>query len=292
MKNFLILHRKSANRLDVKEAIKTIQKEGHDLRVLVPWNKAEKSHMVKYAIDCGATRLIAGGGDGTINGVLTSLMENFNEAPTIELGVVPLGTANDFVRGCQLPAENLTECLRIACTRESKLVDVGKVNNHYFINVASGGFGAEITATTPADLKRILGGTAYTLMGLFKTMNLTPYAGSLHIGDEVHQGEMLMMAVGNNKFAGGGFEVCPLAELDDGKLDVVFLVSGQGLRPAQLARELEDPMNPNNELLFYRQLDCFELRFDKKLHCNLDGEPIHKKRLKFSVLPKCVQLVY
>ena len=74
--------------------------------------------------------------------------------PDVTLGVMPLGTANDFARGCELPTEDLTECLRIACTREGREIDVGTLNGRPFINVASLGFGAEITATTPVQLKK------------------------------------------------------------------------------------------------------------------------------------------
>jgi diacylglycerol kinase family enzyme len=127
------------------------------------------------------TALIAGGGDGTINAVADALIGKGREKPAVTLGVFPLGTANDFARGCELPADDLAECLRIACTREGRPIDVGVMNKRNFINVASMGFGAEITATTPVELKKRLGGGAYTLMGMVKAMNLTPYTGRLLI---------------------------------------------------------------------------------------------------------------
>ena len=115
-------------------------------------------------------------------------------SPDVELGVFPLGTANDFARGLGLPFDDLNECLRIACTRDSRPIDIGKMNKRFFINVASAGFGAEITATTPVQLKKALGGGAYTLMGLMKALNMTPYTGRLLIpGREPISGSMLFM---------------------------------------------------------------------------------------------------
>ena len=289
----LICHRKSANEPYIKEAVKAVRKQGIDLRVLVPFNKAEKPRVVAEAIDRGATRIIAGGGDGTINAVANALIGNGKSKPDVELGIFPLGTANDFARGLGLPLDNLNECLRIACTRESRPIDVGKMNKHFFINVASAGFGAEITATTPVQLKKALGGGAYTLMGMMKALNMTPYTGRLLIpGEEPISGSMLFMAVGNNHFAGGGFDVAPNAKLDDGLLDLVKVGLEPGEPVTNLKRELDDPMNPENKHVGYLQLAEFTIEADRKMHCNLDGEPILRKKFHFSVLPRHLNVIY
>jgi len=130
-------------------------------------------------------------------------------------------------------------------------------------------------------------------MGIVKAFNMQPYSGRLIIpGEEALEGEMLFMAVGNNRFAGGDFDVAPLASMDDGLLDVAVVRMPSGFALRQLEREAEGPMNPDNQILYYRQLPEFSIESDRKLHCNLDGEPILKKRLRFSVLPKFLQLVY
>ena len=281
----LILHRKSSNEDYVKEAVKQVKKNGTKLRVLVPFNKSEKPRVVKEALKRGATRIIAGGGDGTINAVARALIGDGKAKPDVTLGVMPLGTANDFARGCELPTDDLTECLRIACTREGREIDVGLLNGRPFINVASLGFGAEITATTPVQLKKALGGGAYTLMGMAKALSLTPYPGRFLVpGEDPLDASMFFMAVGNNHFAGGGFDIAPLAKLDDGLLDVTAIRGDGGLNLSGLKKEFDDPMNPDNKYIAYRQLPEFTIESDQKLHCNLDGEPILKKRLKFSVL--------
>jgi diacylglycerol kinase family enzyme len=163
----------------------------------------------------------------------------------------------------------------------------------HFINVASMGFGAEITATTPIQLKKALGGDAYTLMGMVKAMKLTPYTGRLLVpGQDAIEGNILFGAVGNNHFAGGGFDIAPNAKLDDGLLDFTAIMHNPGFSPADLARELKDPMNPKNRFVFYRQLKQFTIEADQKLHCNLDGEPVSKKKLKFSILPRHLRVAY
>jgi lipid kinase YegS len=289
----LICHRKSANEPYVKAAVKAVRKKGIDLRVLVPFNKSEKPRVVQEALDRGSERIIAGGGDGTINAVANALVGDGKTRPAAELGVFPLGTANDFARGLGLPIDDLAECLRIACTRESRPIDVGVMNDRFFINVASAGFGAEITATTPVNLKKALGGGAYTLMGMIKALQLTPYTGRLLVpGEEPTEGSMLFMAVGNNHFAGGGFDVAPNAKLDDGLLDLVKVGLEPGHPVTELRNEIEDPMNPNNKHVGYRQLSEFTIESDRKMHCNLDGEPVLKKKFRFSVLPRHLSVVY
>lgn len=288
-----VLHRKSANEDYIKEAVKTVQKEGHDFRVLVPFNKKEKPRVLQEALDRGATRIIAGGGDGTINAVSDALIRAGEEYADVTLGVCPLGTANDFARGLGLPKDDLAECLRIACTRDARAIDVGVLNGHHFINVASLGFGAEITATTPIKLKKALGGAAYTLMGMVKALNLKPYVGTLSVpGEEPLEGSMLFMAVGNNHFAGGGFDIAPMAKLDDGLLDLTAILVGKGFDLASIKEELEDPMNPDNKHVAYRQLAKFTIKSKQALQCNLDGEPIRKKKMKFSVLPQRLRVAY
>jgi lipid kinase YegS len=290
---FLILHRKSANEPYVKDAIKAVKKAGIKLRVLVPFNKAEKPRVVSEALERGATRIVAGGGDGTINAVANALIGKGKKKPDATLGVFPLGTANDFARGCGLPTDDLSECLKIACSREGRPIDIGIMNKKYFINVASLGFGAEITATTPVDLKKKLGGGAYTLMGLVKAMNLTPYTGRLLIpGQEPVVGNILFGAVGNNHFAGGGFDIAPSAKLDDGLLDLTAITPNPGFSLPKLAKELENPMNPDNRFVVYRQLSQFTIEADKPLHCNLDGEPVLRKSLRFGILPQHLKVAY
>jgi diacylglycerol kinase family enzyme len=154
-------------------------------------------------------------------------------------------------------------------------------------------FGAEITATTPVEMKKKLGGGAYTIMGLIKAFNLEPYEGRLLVpGEELQEGAMLLMAVGNNRLAGGGFEVAPKARLDDGLLDVAIVRHQPGLQITQLASELKTIDSPDNRYLYYRQLAEFTIETKREVHFNLDGEPTRKNRLKFSVLPKHLGVVF
>jgi len=111
-------------------------------------------------------------------------------------------------------------------------------------------------------------------------------------GEEPLEGNMLVMAVGNNRLAGGGFEVAPKARLNDGLLDLAIVRHAKGVALTRLKKELETPDDPENQLLYYRQLRKFTLVSSRDVHFNLDGEPTLEKNIKFSVLPKHLGVAY
>ncbi len=290
-KTCLVLHKKSCTRPEVKAAVKHARQLGIDVDVYIPWSGKDLRRFVRQAIKDGARRIVAGGGDGTLNAVVNAMIKG-DKYPKASLGILPLGTANDFAKGAGIDPTNLISQLEMACIERPTKIDVGRMNDQYFINVASAGFGAEVTATTPQDMKRVLGGTAYSIMGFVKAFQLEPYEGRLVLPDGVvKEGSMLIMAVGNSRFAGGGYEVAPRASLTDGLLDVAIV---SGLPPDNLSRmveELKDPENPRNEHLLYRQLSAFTIETVNPLHVNLDGEPVKGTHFEFRCCPEALSVV-
>ncbi len=105
------------------------------------------------------------------------------------------------------------------------------------------------------------------------------------------EGSMVVMAVGNNRFAGGSFKVTPKAKLQDGLLDLAMISSVNPGDVKAIAAELEDPFNKDNRFLLYRQLESFIIEADKPLHVNLDGEQYVDRRFEFSIRPKALNVV-
>ena len=290
-KTHLVLHKKSCTRPEVKAAVEHVRRSGIDVDVYIPWSRKDLRRFVRQAIKDGTQRIVAGGGDGTLNAVVNAMIRG-DVRPKASLGILPLGTANDFARGAGIDANDFMGALKLACTGSPTKIDVGLMNDQYFINVASAGFGAEVTATTPQDMKRLLGGMAYSIMGFVKAFQLEPYEGRLILPDGVvKEGSMLIMAVGNSRFAGGGYEVAPQASVTDGLLDVAVV---SGLRPDNLSRvvdEMKHPADPRNENLLYHQLSAFTIETGKPLHVNLDGEPIKGTHFDFRCCPEALSVV-
>ena len=101
---------------------------------------------------------------------------------------------------------------------------------------------------------------------------------------------MLVAAVGNNRYAGGGFDVAPRASLRDGLLDLALISHDDEFTLPMAIREFQDPFNEENRYVHYWQLEKFTIESREKLHCNLDGEPIRKRKMRFSVLPRHLQV--
>jgi YegS/Rv2252/BmrU family lipid kinase len=188
----LILNGKVAGNDALQTAVARQRAIGHSIEVRVT---SEKGDARRFVAEAGEVDLvIAAGGDGTLNEVVHGLMDLSTVARPV-LGVVPLGTANDFATGCGIPRD--TEAALALCMEgEGVPVDVGKANEHWFLNAASIGFGAEVTATTPPELKRLLGHAAYTVMGAILATNVRHYQGRLTSPDREIKGPGPMAIVG------------------------------------------------------------------------------------------------
>lgn len=278
-------------REDLTAAVQQIRSEGFDLDIAIPWDINDIGKLFDNAVEKGASRILTAGGDGSLNGMANLILDRGAEHD-VALALLPLGTANDFARGVGIPSGDLISALRLAVSGGEHEIDVGLVNDRHFVNVASGGIGAEITSTTPVELKRLLGGAAYSIMGLIKATQLQPYSARISLPDgQTEDGEVLVITVGNSKYAGGGFEVAPKASLTDGLLDLAVVTRPVNEGFDQLVEELNDPFNENNRSLHYRQLAEFVIETKQPLPLNLDGEPMLETRFDFRIKPKTLKIV-
>src|SRR5205809_1796672 len=198
----LILNGKAAGNDALQTAVERQRAAGHSIEVRVTLEKGDARRFVAEAGE--VYLLIAAGGDGTLNEVVHGLMD-LSTVARPALGVVPLGTANDFAIGCGIPGD-AEQALTLCFEGREVPVDVGKANEHWFLNAASIGFGAEITATTPPELKNLLGPAAYGVMGAILAMNVHHYRGRLTLPDCEIAGSAPVAIVGNARPAGGGVQ--------------------------------------------------------------------------------------
>lgn len=282
----LILNGKVAGNDALRAAVARQQAAGHRIDVQVTWERGDARRFVSEpdTVDL----LIAAGGDGTLNEVLHGLMD-ISTVSRPSLGIVPLGTANDFASGCDIPRDP-AKALALCMKGDAVPIDVGKANDHWFINAASFGFGAEITATTSPELKRLLGPAAYTVMGAILAINLHHYQGRLTLPDREITGSGLVAIVGNGRQTGGGIQVAPRACVDDGLLDVLVVrqISPTALLAA--ARELQQ-LPADGEYISYWQTPWLEVHPEETIPVNLDGEPLRFSSVRYEAVPKAIQLI-
>ncbi len=133
--------------------------------------KGDAVRFIDEALQLNVETVIAGGGDGTINEVATALVERGSR---MALGILPLGTANDFATSVGIP-QDLASALKLAIVGRDVPIDIARVNDKTgFINMATGGFGTRITTETPEKLKAALGGVSYLIHGLMRMDTLKP----------------------------------------------------------------------------------------------------------------------
>ncbi|WP_136067545.1 lipid kinase YegS [Modicisalibacter radicis] len=284
----LIINGKSAQIPEVREAVAALREKGHALDVRVTWEGGDGMRMVREAADQGVSRIVAGGGDGTVSEVVAGLMA-VEAARRPTLGILPLGSANDFAHGVGLPLEP-QPALELALSGGGHAVDVARLGDDCFINMATGGFGAEITTSTPVALKRLLGGGAYSLMGMLKAWRYQPYQGVLSWPEGELTTPLFLLAIGNGRQAGGGQCLAPAAKLDDGLLDVLVVRHFSSLHDMrQLLSEIER-LPEDGEFVRTIRTSRLSFRSDARFPLNLDGEPRHLEHFEVSLEPRAIML--
>jgi lipid kinase YegS len=282
----LILNGKAGGNDALQAAVTQQRAVGHTIEVIAT---SEKGDARRFVAETGEVDLlIAAGGDGTLNEVVHGLMD-LSEAARPVLGVVPLGTANDFATACGIPHD--PEQALALCMQGKKVpIDVGKANEHWFLNAASGGFGAEVTAITPPELKNLLGPVAYAVMGAILATNLHHYQGRLILPDREVIGRGPVAIIGNGRQTGGGVQVAPRARIDDGLLDILAVREIPALALLTAARELQE-LSPDGEYISYWQTPWAEVYTEEEIPVNLDGEPVRFSSVRYEAVPKAIRLV-
>ena len=286
----VILNGKKASVPALRVAIDEIRKEYKDrVDIRVTYEYGDIDRLIDDAISRGIKRVIIGGGDGTVNETINALMRYPKERRVI-IGVVPLGTANDFAVGCNIPLDSL-EALRLAIYSPPTPIDVIKANDRYFINMATGGYGAEVTKETPLWLKNLIGGGSYLITGILKLASMTPYKVDVITPDVEFTFTGVVSAICNGRQSGGGIVLAPNAYINDGLLDV-FAISD--IMNADVAMLLDEVNNPSDNGIYIKrfQTPWIEVHSLNKAPLNLDGEPYERDNyLRYEVVSNAINCV-
>ena len=278
-----ILHGKQAMNEQVRAAVGALRDRGWQLDVRLTWEAGDAARLVSEAQAGGYQHVAAGGGDGTLRDVAEAMARIACQASLV---LVPLGTANDFARAAGVPLEP-EQALALLDT-PAQSIDLGRVGEQVFLNMATGGFGSQVTANTSEDLKKVLGVAAYLFTGLSRFSELSAATVDLHGPDFLWRGDLLALGIGNGRQAGGGHALCPQAQVDDGLLDISILPAPQEV-VGTLRSLLSDGLGLEN--MFVRaRLPWVEIKSAQGLDINLDGEPLQSDSLRFEVLADALRV--
>jgi diacylglycerol kinase (ATP) len=240
--------------------------------------------------------LIVAGGDGTVNDVVNGLgRAGFPEGVT--LGILPAGTGNDLAATLCIPEDpDLAE--DVIRENRGRWLDVARVRSEgigarFFINVATGGLGAEISNVNDEELKKRWGKLSYLRASLEVARNFEVREITLQLDGEERKVKAVNIAVGNCRYTGGGWPATPKANPEDGLLDVVVietLGAGElfGLAPAALAKL--DYLDKDG-IFFARAKDVVVETQPPGLEFTADGEVIGDEPAEFSVIPQALKVL-
>ena len=291
----LILNGKSAGDDDLRGAVQAMRETGIALDVRVTWEDGDAERYVAEAIADGVDTVIAAGGDGTLSEVATTLAHRDETADALpSLGLVPLGTANDFATAAGIP-EGPLAALQLVRAVVAVPLDLLRIDAddgvHWCANLASGGFGTEVTVETDEGLKKMLGGLAYLITGIARLGRIDPLQARLRGPEFAWEGDLIALGIGNGRQAGGGQALCPDALVDDGQLDLTIVPDLSGDVAATVGTLIKEGKHAALDRVATRaRLPWVELASDRALTLNLDGEPVASRHFRVACVAGRVRM--
>ncbi len=269
--------RKGQNRF--AQAVDILNDLGFEL-IVVPIKSSEELPQLVRKHGPKVDLVIVGGGDGTLNGVVDSLMDMH-----LPLGILPLGTANDLARTLKIPV-NIPQACQVIAEGHLKYIDLGWVNGKHFFNVSSLGLSVNITEKLSKGAKRRWGILAYAFTALQVISQTRPFHAHIMINGETIEVKTVQIAVGNGRFYGGGMAVAEDATIDDQRLDLYSLELQSWWQLFPLLSRL--PQGQHGDLPWVRTLEGehIEIRTRKTQEINTDGEIVTATPATFRVIPQ------
>jgi diacylglycerol kinase (ATP) len=237
----------------------------------------------------GYRLLILGGGDGSVSSVVDFLAHH-----DVTLGLLPLGTANDFARTLGIPSDVEKACETIAGGKTVD-VDLGLAGDNYYVNVASVGLSVGVTQALSPRLKRRVGALAYPMAAIRAFLSHEPFSARLSFPGGDHEAveyeRLLQVAVGNGRFYGGGMVVAPQSGIDDRSLDIYAIELGRHRDLIGATRYLKSGDFIRSESVSQYRTERVRLETDPDLPVNIDGEVVTRTPQDFSVAHNALQVL-
>ena len=234
-------------------------------------------------------RFYAMGGDGTLNEIAKGAVGYDNA----EITVIPCGTGNDFVRNFPVPTDFLNIEKQFEGT--ARKIDLIKYNERYAINMINIGADCDVVIEAGRLKKNtFLSGTAVYAVGAVKVLS-----GKIGIKmnidsekEEVWNDELILIAIANGKFCGGGFKGVPNASVDDGAMDVSIVKMVPRLKLVRLLMKYKQGthLDSRKDAEFFKCMRCASVTMEPQelIEASVDGEIVKLGRTDFSIVPKAV----
>lgn len=251
------------------EVLVRLEKAGYETSCHATTCHGDATEAARLAVARRYDLVVAAGGDGTINEVVNGLAEQ-DYRP--KLGIIPVGTTNDFARALDLPRDDIIACADVIANGVPMPVDIGKANEQYFVNIAGGGKITELSYEVPSKLKTIIGQLAYYLKGMEMLPSIRPSNVKIEYDGKIFEGEIMLFLVSLSNSVGGFEKLAPDSCMNDGMFDLIILKKANiadFIRVATLALRGEHVKDPH---VIYTKANRVKVHTDEKMQLNLDGE--------------------
>ena len=257
-----------------------------------PTTKAgSAARLARAALRRGCDMVVAAGGDGTLNEVINGIRENAAEAC---VGLLPLGTGNDFARTIGLPTDldAAIEVLRAGHTRAVDLVRVTSDEVRYFLNVSAGGFSGLVNEKLTPEMKKTWGPLAYLRSAAAALPELRAYRTTLAFDNtESLMLDLYNVVVANGRYVAGGTLIAPEASIDDGLLDIILIQQRSAPELALLAAQVAVGAHLSSESVVFRRAAKLTVNSKPGMWFNVDGELVGNEPARFEILPRALRFV-
>ena len=251
---------------ELDKVMKLHQEKGYQV---VPY-RIQKDKDIDEAfdiIDKDYNYVLVAGGDGTVDSVVNAMM---NRGIDLPIGILPVGTANDFGKFIGIPSDVTKACNQIL-ESEPKAVDIGKINDKYFINVASSGLFTDVSQKTDLNLKNTIGKLAYYLKGIEEIPNFSRLKVHLKSKEVDFDGEMYLILVFNGQTA-GNFKLATRADVNDGYLDVIMIKAVPIIEILPLFIKILKGEHLDSDKVIYFKTDDILIESEEDIVVDIDGE--------------------
>ncbi|PAD21365.1 diacylglycerol kinase [Terribacillus saccharophilus] len=259
---------KEAFRRELPDVLEIFEKAGYETSTHATTCEGDATAAARLAVERGYDLVVACGGDGTVNEVVSGLAEQPNRP---KLGIIPVGTTNDLARALFIP-RNIKRAAEIIVEGRTRKLDIGKVNDHYFMNIAGGGKLTELTYDVPSKTKTMLGQMAYYLKGIEMLPSLRPIKVEIEYDGKWFEDEIMLFLVSNTNSVGGFEKLAPDALLDDGLFDLVILRKTNIAEFIRIASLAIRGAHLDHDLIFYTRANRIKVKPADKMQLNIDGE--------------------
>ena len=268
---------------------------GVDFEMVVSERKGHITELVAQAVREKFSPIIISGGDGSIGDALNGLMQaaSAGKESIGPLGIMPTGSANDLVFNVGLPTD-LNEAAKVIAAGKTRAMDIGRLNEKYFINNSAGGLEPYVTIKHE-KIHWIKGIARYLVAAVQAIMDKAEWQADIQWDDGKYHGPISLVSIGNGRRT-GGFFMTPHADPFDGKLTLAF-----GYRATRLGMFMALPRAFNEDKGSYVEMEGMRelhatkisIHLDKPSPAHTDGElfPEWIKDFEYEILPKKLNLL-